>query len=79
MEKIKKFILRILATFVATALSLVGAGAIAGVDTIKSAIVAGIAGVATVLEEIARAYMQKGKLTDRDIEKAFDAAENVGN
>jgi hypothetical protein len=72
MEKIKSFLLRILATFVATALGLVGAGAIAGVDTIKSAIVAGIAGVATVLEELARTYMQKGKLTDRDIERAFD-------
>ena len=72
MEKIKSFLLRILATFVATALGLVGAGAIAGVDTIKSAIVAGIAGVATVLEELARTYMQKGKLTDKDIERAFD-------
>lgn len=77
MKKIKTFLLRILATFVATALSLVGAGAIAGVDTIKSAVVAGIAGIATVLEEIARTYMQKGKLTDRDINKAFDAVEDA--
>jgi len=77
MNKIKTFLLRILATFVATALSLVGAGAIAGVDTLKSAIVAGIAGVATVLEEIARTYMQKGRLTNADINRAFDAVEDA--
>lgn len=76
MEKIKKFLLRILATFVATALGLVGAGAIAGVDTVKSAIVAGIAGVATVLEDLARTYMQKGKLTNKDIEAAFDKVDD---
>ena len=79
MEKIKKFALRILATFVATALSIVGAGAIAGIEVFKSALIAGIAGVATVIEEIARTYMQKGKLTDRDIEKAFDKADEMDN
>ena len=70
--KIKKFLLRILATFVATGLGIVGAGAIAGIDVLKSAIIAGIAGVAAVIEELARAYMKDGDLSEEDIEAAFN-------
>jgi len=75
MERIKKFLLRILATFVATALSIVGAGAIAGIEVVKSAIIAGIAGVATVIEDLARNYMKKGELTDEDIDDAFNSVD----
>jgi len=70
--KIKKFLLRILATFVATGLGIVGAGAIAGINVLKSAIIAGIAGVAVVIEELARAYMKDGDLSEEDIDAAFN-------
>lgn len=70
--KTKKFLLRILATFVATGLGIVGAGAIAGIDVVKSAIIAGIAGVASVIEDIARSYMRDGELSDEDIDAAFN-------
>lgn len=70
--KIKKFTLRILATFVATGLGIVGAGAIAGIDVVKSAVIAGIAGVASVIEDLARAYMRDGDLSEEDIDAAFN-------
>jgi hypothetical protein len=76
MEKIKTFILRILATFVATALGVIGAGAIAGVDVFKACIIAGIAGVASVIEKIARTYMEDGQLSDADIDEAFGEVAN---
>ena len=75
MNKLKKFLLRILATFVATGLSIVGAGAIAGIEVVKSAVIAGIAGVASVIEDLARNYMKDGELTDEDIDAAFNSVE----
>ena len=71
MERIRTFTLRILATFVATALGVIGPGAIAGVDVIKACLMAGIAGVASVIEKIARNYMEDGELTSEDIDGAF--------
>jgi len=71
MERVRTFILRILATFIATALGVIGAGAIAGVDVLKACLMAGIAGVASVIEKIARTYMEDGELTDADINEAF--------
>lgn len=70
-KRVKDFILRILATFVATALGVIGAGAIAGVDVLKACLMAGIAGVASVIEKIARRYMEDGELTNADIDAAF--------
>lgn len=63
---------RIFAVFVATALSVIGAGAIVGVDFWLSAAMAGIGGVATVLERLARAYVEDGKLTKDEINAAFN-------
>ena len=67
----KTLLLRILATFAATGLSVVGAGAIAGVDLWKAVLMAGIGGVAHVVEGLARAFMDDGKLSDEEINEVF--------
>lgn len=72
-QMMKNVLLRILAVFVASALSIIGAGAIAGVSIWKSAAVAGLAGVATVIEGLARAFLDDGKLTDAEVNQVFNA------
>lgn len=68
----KQIILRILAVFGASGLSVVGAGAIAGVPLWKAVMMAGVGGVATVVEGLARAYMDDGKLDADEINDVFN-------
>jgi hypothetical protein len=76
---------RIAATFVATALSFIGSGALIGVDSVKAAIMAGVGGVTFVLEGLARAYLDDGKITNEEIDNVFskvdksDEAESLGD
>lgn len=74
LDNFKQIFLRILATFAANALTIVGAGAIAGIPLWKACFVAGIGGVATVVEKMARAYMDDGKLTVDEINTIFGQA-----
>ncbi|MFM9050989.1 MAG: hypothetical protein ACKOKF_01550 [Bacteroidota bacterium] len=77
-EQIKQIILRIVATFAANALGIVGAGAIAGIPIWKAAFIAGIGGVSQVVEKMARAYMDDGKLSIDEINQIFgDAKKDV--
>jgi hypothetical protein len=69
---VKQIILRILAVFAASGLSVVGAGAIAGVDLWKAVLMAGVGGVATVIEGLARAYMDDGKIDADEINDVFN-------
>lgn len=62
---------RILALFLVSALATIGAGAIIGLDTVKTAILAGILGVANVIEDLARGYLNDGKLSQDEIDAAF--------
>ena len=62
---------RIAATFAASGLGVIGAGAIAGVPLWKAVLMAGIGGVAFVVEGLARAYMDDGKLTKDEINAVF--------
>jgi hypothetical protein len=71
-QGIIQILLRILATFAASGLSVVGAGAIANIPIWKAALVAGIAGVATVVEGLARAYMDDGKITATELNDVFN-------
>lgn len=71
MEQVKQITWRIVATFAATGLSVVGAGAIVDVPLIKAVLMAGIGGVAFVIEGLARAYMDDGKLTTQEINEVF--------
>jgi len=74
----KLIFLRILATFAATGLSVVGAGAIAGVPLWKAVLMAGIGGVSFVVEGLARAFMDDGKLTVEEINDVFNKVEKKG-
>lgn len=68
----KQILLRILAVFGASGLSVVGAGAIAGVSLWKAVLMAGVGGVATVIEGLARAYMDDGVLDAEEINNVFN-------
>jgi hypothetical protein len=68
----KTILLRILAAFASTGLSVMGAGAIAGVPMWKACLMAGIGGVAFVVEGLARAFMDDGKLDAEEINEVFD-------
>ena len=68
----KTILLRILAVFAANGLGVIGAGAIAGVPLWKACFMAGIAGVATVVEGLSRAFLDDGKLTLDEINNVFN-------
>lgn len=68
----KNILLRIVAVFAASGLGVVGAGAIAGVPLWKAALMAGIGGVATVIEGLARAFMDDGKIDNEEINEVFN-------
>ena len=63
--------LRILATFVASALGVIGAGSLIGVDVWLAAAMGGILAVAKVIELLALAFLEDGKLTVNEINAAF--------
>lgn len=71
MEIVKKIGGRILALFLVSALTTIGAGAIIGIDALQTAILAGVMGVANVLEDLSRGYLNDGKLSDAEINAAF--------
>jgi len=64
---------RIIAVFVAQALSILGAGSLVGIDVYQSALLAGIMGVAHVVEMLARKYIDDGKLTLDEVNEVFNA------
>jgi hypothetical protein len=74
MRRLGTIIMRCFAVFVANALSVIGAGAIAGVDILQSCTIAGLAGVATVVGGLARAYLIDGELSREDVNKVFQTA-----
>ena len=72
MKQIQNILFRILATFSASALGVIGAGAIADVPLWKACFMAGIAGVAVVVEGLSRAFLDDGKLSIAEIEAVFN-------
>jgi hypothetical protein len=75
MSSLKNVLMRILAVFAASGLSVIGAGAIAGVDTVTAVTVAGLTAVAAVVEKLARAFMDDGKLSLDEINAAFSSVD----
>ena len=59
----------------ANALAVIGAGAIAGISVAKAMTVAGLSAVAVVVEKLARAFMDDGKLTLDEINAACSAVD----
>jgi len=72
MNNVKNILLRILAVFGASGLGVIGAGAIAGVNLPKAIFMAGIGGVAKVVQGIAEAYLDDGKLDAEEIDEIFN-------
>lgn len=75
MASLNNVLMRIVAVFAASGLSVIGAGAIAGVDTITAVTVAGLTAVAAVVEKLARAFMDDGKLSLDEINAAFSTVD----
>ena len=71
MEQVKNIVMRIVATFAASGLGVIGAGAIAGVPLWKACFMAGIAGVAVVVEGLSRSFLDDGKLSVAEINAVF--------
>jgi hypothetical protein len=71
----KNILMRIVAVFAASGLSVIGAGAIVGIDTLHAVILAGTLGVATVVERLARGFLDDGKLDADEINQAFAAVD----
>jgi hypothetical protein len=49
----------------------IAAGSLVGIDVIQSSLLAGLLGVANVLEILARKYLNDGKLTFEEVNQAF--------
>ena len=71
MKSLWNIILRIIAVFAASGLAVIGAGSIAGISVLKAVTVAGLTAVAAVVEKLARAFMDDGKLSEDEINAAF--------
>ena len=71
MKQLHNIFLRILATFAASGLGVIGAGAIAGVPIWKACFMAGVAGVAVVVEGLSRAFLDDGRLSSTEINQVF--------
>jgi hypothetical protein len=72
MKTVNNILMRIVATFAASGLGVIGAGAIAGVELWKACFMAGMAGVATVVEGLSRAFLDDGKLSSTEINEVFN-------
>lgn len=72
---INNIVMRIVAVFAASGLSVIGAGAIVGISTVKAVILAGSLGVATVVERLARGFLDDGKLSIDEINEAFNTVD----
>ena len=78
-KTIKNVIWRILAVFTASGMAVLGAGAIVGIELWSAVFMAGILGVASVLEKLARAFLNDGQLTLEEINSAFSKVENTSD
>lgn len=71
MKNVNNVLMRMVAVFAASGLSVIGAGSLFGLEPIKAAAMAGLLGVATVVESLSRAFLNDGKLTSAEINEAF--------
>ncbi len=74
-KKLKQISTRILAVFSASGLSVIGAGSLAGIQLWQAVLMAGVGGVATVVEGLSRSYLDDGKLTDTEIDEVFNSVD----
>lgn len=68
----KTIILRIVATFSYSAMGIVGGASLLGdIPVWKAAVLAGIAAASQVVERLARAYADDGRITRQEVDGAF--------
>lgn len=72
-------LMRIVAVFAASGLSVLGAGAVVGIDTLDAVMLAGLLGVASVIERLARAFLDDGRLSLVEINDAFRSVDKKAN
>jgi len=70
----KDVLFRSIALFMTMALPAIGAGAFAGVEPVNSALIAGALGVSKVLTDLAKAFLDDGKLTQEEVDAVFKRA-----
>ena len=71
---IKDVFFRSIALFMTMALPAIGAGAFAGVEPVKSALIAGALGVSKVITDLAKAFLDDGQLTKEEVDAIFKKA-----
>ncbi len=71
---IKDVVFRSIALFLTMALPAIGAGAFAGVEPVNSALIAGALGVSKVITDLAKAFLDDGKLTQEEVDAVFKRA-----
>jgi hypothetical protein len=71
MRLLGNVMMRILATFVASVLGTIGAGALVGANPYISACIGGLLAVAKVVERLSIAFLEDGKLSLDEINAAF--------
>ena len=74
-SSVKNIFFRIVAVFAASGLSVIGAGAVVGISTVKAVVLAGTLGVASVVEKLARGFLNDGKLDIHEINDAFNSVD----
>jgi hypothetical protein len=67
MKNVNNIVMRILSVFAASGLSV----SLFGLEPLTAALMAGLLGVATVVESMARSFLDDGKLTTAEINEAF--------
>ena len=71
---VKDVVFRSIALFMTMALPAIGAGAFAGVEPVQSALIAGALGVSKVITDLAKAFLDDGKLTQEEVDAVFKRA-----
>lgn len=76
MEKTKKIFKRTVAMVILKVSGVLAAGSLGGIEIWQAAIIAAFVGVMEVTEELSRAYVKDGDLSDEDIDSAFNSEEH---
>jgi hypothetical protein len=71
---VKDVLMRSAALFLVTALPAIGAGSFIGVEPINSALIAGALAVSRVVTDLAKAFLDDGKLTQQEVDAIFKKA-----
>lgn len=76
---IGRVVTRIMATFAYSAMAVIGsASIIGGIEPWKAAVLAGVSSTAQVIEKLARAYADDGKITTDELNAAFQLNQQAG-